>query len=323
MEVRKMKKFNFDIVGKRKIFVTISCVLIAAIAAVSVFLGVKIDIQFSGGAIFTYSYEGNLDTNKLKPIAEKALSSGVNIQDTKNAVTGKDNIKISLIEAGAVDADVQAELSNTLEKEFPDNKIEMVDVTNVDPTIGGEFFAKCMVAIGFAFILMVLYIAVRFRKIGGWSAGIFAIVSLLHDAIFVFGTFVIFRIPLNNNFVAAVLTILGYSINSTIVLYDRIRENKSLGIRGTTAEIVNKSINETLMRTLNSSFTTIAAMVIVCVVALVFNIESILSFAFPLVIGLIAGAYSSTCLSGPLWVSWQEHKLNKLKEAGKSKKSKA
>ncbi len=308
-----MKKFNFDIVGKKKIFGAISAVCVAAILVVTFILGVKVDITFSGGAIFTYSYEGELDNDEVKSVAEGILNSGVTITETVDSLTNTSNIQISLIEAGAVDSDVQAQLSETLSEDFADNNIEMVSVSNVDPTIGGEFFTKCMVAIGFAFILMLLYIAFRFRKIGGWSAGLFAIVSLLQDAMFVFGTFVIFRIPLDNNFVAAILTILGYSINSTIVLFDRVRENKSLGLRLKINELVNKSINETLARTLASSFTTVSAMIIVCIVAVIYGIDSIISFAFPLVIGLLAGTYSSTFLSGPLWVAWQEHKLKKLK----------
>ena len=313
-----MKQFNFDIVGKKKLFTGISVACVAIILALTFILGVKVDITFSGGAIFTYSYEGDLDTAEVKTISEKILNSGVNIQESVNSLTNEPNIQISLIEAGAVDADVQAELSDTLKEKFADNNIAMVNVSNVDPTIGGEFFTKCMVAIGFAFILMLLYIAFRFRKIGGWSAGVFAILSLMQDAMLVFGTFVIFRIPLDNNFVAAILTILGYSINSTIVLFDRVRENKSLGLRITVGELVNKSINETLARTMASSFTTIIAMVIVCIVALIFGINSIISFAFPLVVGLFAGTYSSTFLSGPLWVAWQEHKLNKLKAKKKA-----
>lgn len=310
-----MNKRNFDIVGKKKIFITISAVLIAAILAVTLIFGVKIDITFSGGAIFTYTYEGDIDTAKVKTISEDILNSAVNIQQATDAITGSKKVVISLVEAGAVESEVQAELSQKLQSTLSDNNIKMQDVKNVDPTMGGEFFLKCMVAIGFAFILMVLYIAFRFRKIGGWSAGVFAIITLLHDSIFVFGTFVVFQIPLDNNFVAAVLTILGYSINSTIVLYDRIRENKSLGLRLSISENVNRSINDTLSRTVASSFTTILAMVVVCVVCLVYGIESITSFCFPLVVGLVAGAYSSTFVVGPLWVTWQEHKASKKKKA--------
>ena len=134
-----------------------------------------------------------------------------------------------------------------------------------------------------------------------------AVVALLHDVLFVFTTFIIFRMPINDNFIAIVLTILGYSLNDTIVIYDRIRENKRLlGKKYTTGELVNLSINQSLTRTINTSVMTVLAMAVVLVVALMYNVESIVSFALPMIIGMIAGVYSSICIAGPLWVMWQE-----------------
>lgn len=307
-----MKKFNIDFVGKSKIFFSISGILLAVIIGLSFFM-TKIDIEFSGGAVFTYSYTGNVADNDIKAVVKQVLNSDSSIVRSVEASSKKTNLQIRLVESGAVSSEKQAELSNKITEKFKDNAIKMVNVRNVDAAMGAEFFEKCMMAIGFAFILLVLYIAFRFRKIGGWSAGVVAIACLLHDVLFVFGAYVIFQIPLNNNFVAAVLTILGYSINSTIVLYDRIRENKSLGLRLKLPELVNKSINDTLLRNISSNVTTIMAMVIVCIVAFICSIDAIISFAVPLVIGLVVGAYSSCCLSGPLWVTWQEHKSKKAK----------
>ena len=131
----------------------------------------------------------------------------------------------------------------------------------------------------------------------------------MHDVIMVYGTFVIFGIPINANFMAVVLTILGYSINDTIVVYDRIRENKKLVPKNTpVSELVNLSMNQSLTRSINTSITTISAMIVVSIVALVFNVESILSFSFPLIVGMIFGVYSTLFITGPLWVLWQEHK---------------
>ena len=108
---------------------------------------------------------------------------------------------------------------------------------------------------------------------------------------------------------SVVLTILGYSINDTIVVYDRIRENKKiLGKKTPVAELVNTSINQSLTRTINTSIATISTMIIVSIVAVVFNVESILSFSFPLIIGMIFGVYSTIFITGPLWVWWQEYK---------------
>ncbi|MEG2175150.1 MAG: protein translocase subunit SecF, partial [Oscillospiraceae bacterium] len=166
---------------------------------------------------------------------------------------------------------------------------------------------KSMVALGFAALVMVVYISLRFKKISGWSAGITAVIALLHDIIMVFAVFVLFRIPLNSNFIAVSLTILGYSLNDTIVIYDRLRENKRLcGPNLPTAELVNLSINQSFTRSLMTSITTISAMVVVTLVAMFYHVDSILSFSFPMIMGMISGFYSSVCIAPNLWVMWQD-----------------
>lgn len=313
-----MKK-ELNVVGKRKVFMIISACLIAATIVCSLIFGVEIDIQFKGGAIITYSYTGDLDKAKVEDTAEKVLNTSVNVQTQTDIATKSENVVISLAGTKALTSDQQANLTDTLQKDYKDNNLQMVNIKNVDPTMGQEFFFKCLIAVGVAFLLMIIYIAFRFRKIGGWSAGVMGVIALLHDAIMVFATFVIFRIPLNDSFMAVILTILGYSINDTIVIYDRIRENEKItGGKQPIGQLVNSSINQTFGRTINTSVATIMAMVVVCIVALIFNVQSILTFAFPMIIGMISGVYSSICLSGPLWVMWQEHKLKK----GKGKKNK-
>ena len=169
-----------------------------------------------------------------------------------------------------------------------------------------DFLVKCLVAVFAAFILMIVYIAIRFRRIGGWSAGVTGVIALLHDVLMVFAVFVIFRLPVDDNFMAVVLFILGYSINDTIVIFDRIRENERLyGRSKDVVELVNLSINQTLRRTMNTTLSTLIAMGCVCVFAVVFGVSSIISFAFPMVVGLISGFYSSVCLSGTIWAWWR------------------
>ena len=169
-----------------------------------------------------------------------------------------------------------------------------------------------MVAVLLAFIVTIVYIAFRFKRISGWSAGVFAIIGLIHDIIMVFGAFVIFGYEINANFMAVVLTILGYSINDTIVVYDRIRENKkTLGRSVPVDELVNISITQSITRTINTSITTITAMLCVSIVATIFGITSILSFSTPLILGMISGCYSTICICCPLWVMWQKKKKAK------------
>ena len=180
------------------------------------------------------------------------------------------------------------------------------------PTIGGEFFSKSIVAVVAASILILVYIAVRFKNIGGWPAGCMAIVALIHDLTVVYGVFVLMRVPLNGNFIASLLTILGYSINDTVVIYDRVRENRRLyGNTMDFATLVNTSINQSLMRSIKTTVTTLLALGTVCVVSLVYGLDSIFTFAFPLIIGMISGVYSTVCIAGPLWVEWELHKKKK------------
>lgn len=154
----------------------------------------------------------------------------------------------------------QQAMTKALQETFPDNNIQQSDTTSVNPTMGREFFLKCMVAVALASILMVVYVALRFKKIGGWSAGVTALVALLHDVVMVYLTFVIFRLPLDDNFIAVVLMILGYSLNDTIVIYDRIRENRKLqGPKADVGDLVNLSVNQCLKRTINTSISTLIA----------------------------------------------------------------
>ena len=147
-----------------------------------------------------------------------------------------------------------------------------------------------------------------------------AVVGLLHDLIIIYGVFIIMRIPLNGNFIAAVLTILGYSINDTVVIYDRIRENRQLmGNAAPFDELVNTSINQSLKRSINTTVSTLIALGTVCVVSVIFGLDSIFTFAFPLMVGMVSGVYSTVCISGPLWVQWELHKKKKGKKPAKKK----
>ena len=182
--------------------------------------------------------------------------------------------------------------------------------------MGKEFLKKCLVAVVFASVIMIVYIGLRFRKIGGASAGVVSVIALLHDILVAYGVFVLLGFTINDNFIAVVLTILGYSINDTIVIYDRIRENKHYyGDKMKLGELVNMSINQCLRRTVTTSLTTAMALLCICVVALMMNVNSILSFAVPMMVGVISGLYSSVFLSGSLWTLWQEKKAAKSARA--------
>ena len=175
--------------------------------------------------------------------------------------------------------------------------------------MGFMFLLKCLAAVALASILMVIYVTIRFKKIGGLSAGVMALVALFHDVAMIYFMYVIFQMPIDSNFIAVVLMIIGYSLNDTIVIYDRVREQRRLMGRSTDiGTIFNVSCTKTIKRTIMTSVTTFAAILIVYIVATVFNIASVKGFALPMMIGVISGCYSSICIAGPLWVMWQNHK---------------
>lgn len=306
------EKRELNIVGKRKIFFLLSSILVVVAIASSFIFGIKLDIQFTGGSISTYSYENELDIEKFKSFVENNLDKKIKIQETTDIATNKKNVVVSLNNSDGLSNDVQLKLNESIKTEFKDNNINLENTSNVDASIGREFLSKSLIAVGFAALVMVIYIALRFKRISGWSAGVVSVIALIHDVIMVYATFIIFNISINDNFIAVILTILGYSINDTIVIYDRIRENKKLfGNKLNSEQLVNKSINQSLRRSINTTISTVVAMLVVCIVSLIFGVTSIISFALPLIVGMISGVYSTICIAGPLWVSWQNRSNKK------------
>lgn len=218
-----MKK-ELNIVGNRKIFFSVSIALILIGILCNIFLGVQLDISFKGGTLLKYSFTGDIDEPKLDAFITDTLKKDV---DTTLSTDGDVNlINVSLVEELSLDETTA--LTTALTKEYPKSELKLINSNSLDPTMGTMFFVKCLVAIALACVFLLIYVALRFRKIGGLSAAVMAIIALLNDILIAYFAFIIFRIPLNDNFVAVVLTILGYSLNGTIVIFDRIRENRQL-----------------------------------------------------------------------------------------------
>ncbi len=307
-----------DFVGKKKIFFSISIALMAIILISTFIFGVNLAIEFKGGTLITYSYSGELDKGEFQSLVESTLGESVSLQESADIRTGKNNLVISLASTSGISSEQQSALSQAVIERFADNELESVSISNVDASIGGEFLAKSLVAVAVASLLLVVYIALRFKRISGWSAGIFSVVALIHDVIIVYGVFLLFRISIDSNFMAVVLTILGYSINDTIVIYDRIRENRrTFGNKYNVRELVNRSVNQCLGRTINTTISSVLALAAISVITLIFHVDSIVSFAFPMMIGMASGVFSSVCLVPCLWVTWQEYSAKKKEAAQK------
>lgn len=303
-----LNNMKFDFVGKKKTFALISIAIILVGLVFNVIFGTRMDIQFTGGTIIKYSYTGEVSKDDLQKVFAEYTDGKESYTFAYDVITTADdtnpnNVSVSMPEQEKLTPEAMTEILDKLQKAMPAANFREIESGTVEATMGREFFGKCMVAIVLASVLMLVYVALRFRKIGGWSAGLMALVALLNDVLISYFVFVIFRIELNDNFVAVVLSILGYSLNGTIVIYDRIRENRRvMGGKADLAEIVNLSINQSFRRTLNSSITTLIAVGCITVVALAYGLDSILSFSIPLMFGVVSGFYTSTCLVAPLWV---------------------
>ena len=311
----KTPSINF--IGNRKKFYTFSCALIAVVLVFCGIFGVKMDVEFKGGSMITLAYEGDADLNDLKSTIGTELGKSNLTLQTGSDISGNQTLTVTLPGSDTLTTEQLDNLLAALNEQYPDNNFVQNEVSNVDATIGKEFLLKSVVALVAACVLILLYVAYRFRKIGGLKAGSTAIVALLHDMFVVFGVFVLLRIPLNGNFIAALLTILGYSINDTVVIYDRIRENSALYGKKqmSLAELVNLSVNQSFARSLMTSITTCLALGVVCVVSVIYRLDSIYSFAFPLLFGMVSGVYSTICIATPLWVDWKSKKKAAKKEA--------
>ena len=311
-----MKKFNIKFYQHRKIYFAISLGLFAIGLIFNLIFGTELDINFRGGALVEYSYTGEVEQEVVDQAVEDAIGRAVSVTLTDGiggtASQGQNSLTISLAGSDGISLDDQKAIAENLSKSYPDIEFSLMQSSSVPPTMGAKFFAKCLVAVVLAAILLVIYVALRFRKIGGMSAGVMAVIALVHDVLMVYFTFIIFRFPIDDNFIAVVLTILGYSLNDTIVIYDRVRENRRiLGPKVGYEELLDTSINQTLTRSINTSVCTFLAVAVVFVVGSIYGLSSVTTFALPMMIGIVTGCYSSVCLAGPMYVMWQNHKLKK------------
>lgn len=276
----------FNIIEKRKILFAIPCaIILAGIICYIAFGGLNTDIDFTGGTA--------MEINLGEKFNEEAI---------RNAVGTVEGVKISSVQSsGSESAIVKTtelphktlvKIQNALTSAFPQS--EIISVDSVSATMGREMWWSAAKAIILAVILMLAYIWFRFELYSGISA----VLALCHDVLVIVAVYAIFQFPVNSTFIAAVLTILGYSINATIVVFDRIRENTKLNRKDSFANIVNLSIWQTLGRSINTSVTTI--LTLLCLYIL--GVTSIKQFALPLIIGVVSGTFSSVFMAGQFWV---------------------
>lgn len=270
--------------------------------------GVTLDTQFTGGVVLSYFTEAEADTGKIEAAVEDLTGRPVTVQTTEDTVSGKNSIQVTLAGNGGLSPEEQKQVVEAINKTDDNIKAVPSETYAVEPYIGAKALKNAAIAIVLSVLFIVAYVWVRFKALGGMSAGITAILALIHDVLVVFFTFALFKIPLNDAFVAVTLTIIGYSINDTIVLYDRIRENRRADQKMEVVELVDISTTQTFARSINTSLTSTLCILIILVASVGFHLSSIFEFALPMFFGLISGCYSSICIAGTLWAMWKKKK---------------
>ena len=268
--------------------------------------GVNLGIDFEGGLSMQY----NLKTAADKTDVDTVLS-GMDISSYTVTVQGADNNEINIRIKDVAKDDiqkVQADFEAGIKEKYADAE-SIGDVNYVGPVAGATLVKNAIISVLLAAVLMLIYIAIRFD----FNSGVSAVFGLLHDVLIILSFMVIFRsvIQMNSSFIAAALTIVGYSINNTIVIFDRIRENAKKMTAAPKEEVTNISIRESLGRTICTTVTTLITIVALCIL----GVASIREFALPIIVGILSGVYSANMINGYVWAF--------LEEKRKSRKAKA
>ena len=316
-----MRNFNIDF-NKTFKKVLIAYAAIFLVGLVFVFIpsfGVKLDINFSGGTKIAYSYSGDIADGDIETTVKEVIDNSFTVSKSTALAGDTNTFEISLVGKNSISAEKQEELTKALEEKFKDNEILLYNSNSVSPTIAGTFFAKSLVAVLITALLVVIYVGIRFKRIGGISAALTALCALVFDLLVTFFVCVLFKLQIDSNYIAVVLTILGYSLNDTIVMYDRVRENERINPDMEIGELVNKSINMVKVRNFVTSLTTFIAVVTIVVVSELFGLSTLRTFAIPMAFGIVSGGVSSLFIAGPLWVIWKRHKARKLAEGAKKR----
>lgn len=306
-------KFNFDYIKHKNIIFAISLIIVVCGLVYGVVTGYKFDIDFKGGTRIQVDLNEEYQNSDVSKIVEDV--SGL-VPEIQTSSVGNHSVTIT---TETISEEVSDNIVTALNEKY--TNMGEATVKNVQASYGRDLLNSAIIAVIVSIILLLVYIAVRFKTLG-YTSAISAILALLFDVLFLFAVYGVFKFPINGTFVAVILTIIGYSINDTIIVYDRIRENNKLITKSSDKKtVINDSINQTMHRTIMTAFTTIAAIGVVLVFSLIYDQETLKQFSIPLVIGIAEGAFSSIFIASNLWYSI-DNLLNKNKKNKDIKKVK-
>lgn len=293
---------NIDFIGRRKISFFISLTLILITVGAFIFRGgPNYGIDFTGGMLMQISFERGVGLQDVRKALEAGGLSSFELQTSDKMIMIRAKHNVSQHE-------FEASVKNALTAKFADNAMTVDRVEYVGPSVGAYLTKQASYAFFFAFIGMILYVAFRFKSTL-W--GVVAVIGIVHDVVISFGMVLLLNKEVDITVIAALLTVAGYSINDTIVLFDRMRENMRLSVKEDLGSMINKSVNAVLLRTIVTTITVF----IVSGCLFFLGGEVIHTFAYIMVIGTALGVYSTIFLCAPLVYEWEMGRRNRMKAA--------
>jgi preprotein translocase subunit SecF len=291
------ENINIDFIGKRFVFFGISTLVLVAALVMGLSRGINWGIDFKGGFMINMRMSDGMTIHSLREKFSDLKLGGVSFKE----VGGANDVMVIVEKQPGDDNAQMAALAKI--KETLGAGVEYRSIDTVGPKASEELLGNGVIAVVLCLIAMLLYVAVRFQ----WRFGVCAIFSLVHDAFYVVGFYVFTHLEFNMPAILAILITIGYSINDTVVIYDRIRENLAKYKKMEIPELINRSMNETLSRTTITSGTTVLSVLFLYL----FGGEVIATYSLPILVGIIVGTFSSICLSGPLLVYFDIRALPK------------
>ncbi len=283
-------KLNFDFMKGRKLALTISLVLVIASIALLLTRGLNLGIDFTGGNVIQVEFEKRPEIANVREIISSIVAKGAMIQNF-----GEKGI---IIRTNEDTEESRENVVKALTNNFADMKVTGFE--KVGPVVGGELRRQAIIGVTIALIAILIYITLRFQ----FRFAVVSVVPLVHDVIIALGFFSITQMEISSSFIAAILTIVGYSLNNTIIILDRVRENWGTLSRDGIFNLVNKSLNQTLGRTINTTLTTLFPVIALCV----WGGPVLMAFSYAMLVGIIAGTWSSMFVATGLLCEWQGKK---------------
>lgn len=295
-----------DFLKHKNIILCVSVLIVVAGLIYGFATGYVFDIDFKGGTRIQVDLNEEYNNSDVSDIVEQVCGQTPEVQSTSS---GNNSVTIT---TQTISEEEASNIISALNEKY--TNMGEATTKNVQASYGQELINTAIISVVVSIVLLLVYIAIRFKTLG-YTAALSAVLGLMFDVCFLFAVYGVFKFPINSTFIAVILTIIGYSINDTIIVYDRVRENKRIVTKSNDIkEVINTSVSQTLRRTIMTSLTTLVAIGIVLIFSVIYDQETLKQFSIPLSIGIAEGTFSSIFIATALWYSFDKV-LKKRKKA--------